>query len=131
MICIVFCRRSKGWREPKFMSPLGHKHHRPCCSKGGFARQIASDYLYSSPQSPIASNKFLDFVHILSISSTSELSRLKLNTCALLLRCSTIPSLTPIMTPATAGLARIYLVATFAMFTLYFPAIFFKEDKSS
>lgn len=64
-------------------------------------------HLYSSPQSPIISNKLFDFVHTASIASQSNLSKLKLNTCMLLFLWSTIPSLTPIITPATAGLARI------------------------
>src|SRR3712207_8560901 len=41
--------------------------------------QIWLVHLYSSPQSPIISNKLFDFVHTASIASESVLSKLKLN----------------------------------------------------
>src|SRR5574340_281568 len=92
---------------------------------------LHTSYLYSSPQSHIVSKRSLDLDVTEFIFSLSSLSSRNENTFRLSDILLEIPSLAPIITPATAGLSSMYLVATFAILEPCFVAILSNTDKSS
>jgi len=66
-------------------------------------------HLYSPPQSPIISKRLFAFVVIENIAERSSESNFTSNALELSSICSEIPSLAPIITPATAGLSKMNL----------------------